>query len=64
MVLRRVKIYGGDKNRIGSMSVRTRKSVGPRVHSCRKLETFSGEKKEEDLIIEESQEGLRVRAPC
>lgn len=27
MVLRRVKIYGGDKNRIGSMSVRTRKSA-------------------------------------
>ena len=61
MVLRRVKIYGGTKNKIGSMSIR--KSIGPHAHSGRKLETFSGEKKEEDLIIKEYQEGLSVRVP-
>lgn len=55
-VLRTVKIYGGVKNRIGSKSIRRKKSVGPHAHSGRNLETYFLERKKEDLTIEGWQE--------
>lgn len=39
-VLRRVKIYGDAKNRIGSKLTRRKKSVSPHTHSVRNLETY------------------------